>query len=95
VNPVLSWLDEREPAPPLALTEWLTVPDRGLPLIDTLIESGNEALAEAERRPGRDRHAAFYLLAADALFTYACEAAADDEDVEEKLRAMLERPRNS
>ena len=93
MNPVLSWLDEREPAPPLEMREWLTVQDRGLTLIDALTEAGHEALEQAMQRPGRDRHAAFYLLTADALLTYACEAAADDDDVEEKLRAMLERAR--
>lgn len=91
MNPLVNWLDEREPAPPLELKEWLTVPDRGLPLVDALVEGGHEALEEAMRRPGRDREAAFYLLAADALLTYACEAAAAAADVEEQLRSILER----
>lgn len=91
MNAVVSWLDEREPAPPLELREWLMVPDEGLDLVDALARAGSGALEEAVRRPGRDRDAAFYLLAADALLTYACEAAADGEDVERKLRAILER----
>jgi hypothetical protein len=37
-------------------------------------------LSEALRRPGRVRESAFDLLAADALITYACEAALDVEE---------------
>lgn len=92
MNPLaVRWLDEREPAPPLELREWLMVPDDGLPLVEALTAAGTQALAEAVRRPGRDREAAFHLLAADALLTYACEATAHEPDVEARLRQILER----
>ncbi len=85
------WLSEREPAPPLELQEWLALPQDELPLVDALAEAGRTALGEAVRRPGRDREAAFHLLAADAFFTYACEAATETEDVEAALRDVLAR----
>lgn len=88
---VRAWLESREPAPPLELVEWLTVPDRHLPLVDHLAEAGMDALLRAEARPGRDREAAFQLLAADALLTYACEAAAEQDDVEGALSRVLDR----
>jgi hypothetical protein len=37
-------------------------------------------LASALSKPGRVREAAFDLLTADALLTYACEAALEGED---------------
>lgn len=86
-----AWLSQREPAPPLELQEWLALPDHELPLVDGLAEAGRVSLQEAERRLGRDREAAFYLLAADAFFTYACEAATETEDVEAALRGVLSR----
>jgi len=85
------WLAGREPAPPLELQEWLALPDDDLPLVDALAEAGRVCLERAQRRPGRDREAAFHLLAADAFFTYACEAATETEDVEAALRGVLSR----
>lgn len=52
---------------------------------------GMRALREALERPGRDRPAAFRLLAADAYLTWACEAAVDLDEPEEALRELLER----
>lgn len=37
----------------------------------------------------KSRQGAFRLLAADALITYACEAAADEEDVEAALNEVF------
>ncbi len=91
MNPFLNWLDAREPAPPVELEEWLAVPDRGMPLVSALVQGSQEALERATERPGRDRDAAFYLLAADALLTYACEAVAEGDEVEARLQAILER----
>jgi hypothetical protein len=47
------------------------------------------ALREALARPGRDREAAFALLAADGLLTHAVERYADTEDPETALRVLL------
>jgi hypothetical protein len=46
-------------------------------------------LDEALARPGRVRESAFALLAADALLTYACEAALDSDDPDRALRGLL------
>jgi hypothetical protein len=40
--------------------------------------------------PGRVRENAFHLLAADALLTYACEAALESDDPEAALLRSLE-----
>ena len=48
-----------------------------------------ERLASARSRPGRVRETAFELLLADALLTYACEAALEEERPEEALRTIL------
>ncbi len=54
---------------------------------EALARAGTAALAEAIALPPGERDAAFRLLAADALLTWACEAAAGAPDP----RAMLER----
>jgi len=48
------------------------------------------ALTEALARPGRDREGAFRLLAADALLTWAAEAAVEEGDPEAALAAMVQ-----
>lgn len=50
---------------------------------------GMAALADALAAPGQDRAAAFRLLAADALLTYACEAAAEENRPGETLERLL------
>ena len=54
------------------------------------LSGGREALLFALRHPGRNREAAFALLAADALLTLACEQALDVDDPEEVLLEILE-----
>lgn len=81
---VAGWLDTREPAPPAALDgrvrralgpalggDVSTVRDASLAAAESLL---TEALAAG----CRDRVQAIGLLAADALVTYAFEAAADE-----------------
>jgi len=46
-------------------------------------------LDAARARPGRVRESAFRLLEADALLTYACEAALESGDPEAALRRIL------
>jgi hypothetical protein len=55
-----------------------------------LAELGEAALRRALENPGRDRGAAFHLLAADAFLTYACEVGAEEADVQGSLMALLE-----
>jgi len=85
------WLAERSPS----------VPGSFLPLLlgtgsvgscdsVTLGKAGGDALARALARPGRNRAAAFALLTADALLTYACEALIEEEgDVGHGLEALI------
>ena len=89
MDPLAKWLAEREPAAPEALRrrfEPLDAP--GASISEALANLAADHLAEALDRPGQNRAAAFYLLAADALLTYACEAAADQEDPEAALRSL-------
>jgi hypothetical protein len=59
--------------------------------VEALLEGGLAELGRARAEPGRVRRSAFHLLAADALVTYACEAALEHADPEEALRRVLER----
>lgn len=87
---IRAWVRGRAPAPPEPLLEW--VPDAPLEggyEVRDLVAAGLGALEQAQRRAGRDREAAFRLLAADALLTYACEAATEGADVEGALAEVL------
>lgn len=57
---------------------------------DVLLAAAREALAGAIARPGRVRQSAFELLVADALITYACEAALESERPVEALERLVE-----
>jgi hypothetical protein len=54
-----------------------------------LTAEGLARLHLARARLGRERASAFRLLEADALITYASEAALDSEDPENALRRIL------
>jgi hypothetical protein len=84
-------LASREPPPPPELLEWLPAVRGQGSLIEALAAAGRETLSRALERPGRDREAAFLLLTADALTTYACEAAAGAADPVGELRIVLAR----
>lgn len=71
----MPWLDVEE-APELRPWEALT-------------RSGIESLDRARAVPGRVRDSALHLLRADALLTYACEAALDEPDPGETLTGIL------
>lgn len=94
------WLATRTPAAPDPLKAWWKVPnlrtdrDRGVASVsEALLDAGLVHLEEAVVRPGRDREAAVQLLAADALITYACEAASEAANLEGVLREVLGRVR--
>jgi hypothetical protein len=73
------WIGARVPAPPAALSQRLAeivrddTCDGSESLPDSLISRAEELLAQI----GNDRSSATDLLAADALITYAMEAAAE------------------
>ncbi|HET9985454.1 MAG TPA: hypothetical protein VFQ38_17765 [Longimicrobiales bacterium] len=77
VAATLEWLDARTPAPPPELRSRMAdalAPAQTLP--GALAEAALSCLQAALARGG-DRAAALDLLAADALLTYAMEAAAE------------------
>ncbi len=94
----IDWRATRTPPAPDELKAWLSVPDGGTDpdggaasVTESLLQSGLLHLEEAVARPGRDREAAYQLLAADALVTYGCEAASESADVRGALREVLDR----
>lgn len=84
------WLRDRRPEVPAAFLSLLLPGEtRAFTGPEGLEEAGAEAVAEALAAPGRNRTAAFRLLAGDALLTYACEAAAGEERPGETLGILL------
>jgi hypothetical protein len=92
VTDVRGWLARRAPEPPPPLRRWLeAVPCAGAGLGEALLGGALVELGQARAAPGRVRESAFHLLAADALVTYACEAALDDVDPVGALGQILGR----
>ena len=85
------WLDTRRPAVPDGLKERLAAEGEVAVSVAGLADLGIAALDRAEVARQLDRHAAFQLLAADALLTYACEAAVDEPEVASGLHLILDR----
>lgn len=89
MNDLSEWMGARRPTPPMSLEPWLGEGGAAMTR-EALTRRAIEALAAAEGRPGRDRAAAFDLLAADALLTYACEAALDSDAPDAELGALFQ-----
>ena len=89
MSDVWEWLEARSPRPPEDLRAALHLDRTSPPLIEALTDAGLRRLSEARARPGRVRESAFRLLEADALLTYACEAALESEDPQGALRHIL------
>jgi hypothetical protein len=87
------WLEVRMPGVPSEFLPHLLGHGRTeAPTAEGLEALGEEAIARALERPGRDREAAFALLTGDAFLTYACEASAQDEgDVGVALIGIIKR----
>jgi hypothetical protein len=88
VSHAAEWLATREPPPP-GLAARLRREGHGGSLSEVFTSAACALLAEARARPGRVRESAFRLLEADALVTYACEAALDAEDPESAILDVL------
>ena len=88
-----AWLEARRPSAPADLAERVTRSAREQPAdvdrISALVREACDRLDAARARPGRVRESAFELLAADALVTYACEAALETDDPVVSLREIL------
>lgn len=86
-----SWISSRNPPAVMPLARWTDTGEVAgagdRPGI--LVELATSALRSALELPGNEREGAYHLLAADALFTYACEAALETEDVEGALLSIL------
>jgi protein involved in temperature-dependent protein secretion len=87
VTDLRGWMERRTPVAPMSLDQWVAASD-GDPGHE-LTELGYRALERARTNPGRVRESAFDLLAADALLSYACEAALEAEDPADALRCLL------
>ena len=86
------WVADREPPAPEELRRWLEPgPSQGSSVSEELGDAAAHHVDEVLKLLGRNREAAFHLLAADALLTYACEAAAGEEDTEAVLTGLLDR----
>lgn len=91
------WIATRTPPAPDELKSWFKIPDGGADprgsvatrVQRSLLKAALVHLEAAVVRPGRNREAAYQLLAADALITYGCEAASDATDVRGGLREIL------
>ena len=79
-----AWLAARSPAPPDSLAARMraavssTAPDESKPIPEGLLAAGAAVLRELLDEGRESRDSALDLLAADALVTYAFEAAAEE-----------------
>ena len=77
---------------PAELLEWVRTYAGASPEadVDELLAGVRRALQHSLKHPGRDRQAAYSLLAADGLLTLAVERLADAEDPEARFHALIE-----
>jgi hypothetical protein len=92
------WLASRIPAPPENLLERMRAEIERLGIsgadvsAQNLADAGASILKSLDERGCSDRSSALDLLAADALFTYAFEAASQSaKDVDEASRYVLDK----
>jgi hypothetical protein len=83
------FLASRTPPPPEALKAWLVAGARGGEAARVLTDQALGELAGSRAVAGRVRESAWHLLAADALLTYACEAALDGSDPPRDFEELL------
>ena len=90
------WLDARQPAPPeplkTRLRELIANAPPNADLGELMLERGTTLLESILRGDATSRDCAHDLLAADALVTYAFEAAGETPaDLESRARAAMRR----
>ena len=83
------FLASRTPPPPEALGARIAAGARGGEATRALTEQALGELARSRALAGRVRESAWHLLAADALLTYACEAALDGSDPPRAFEDLL------
>ncbi|HSW30843.1 MAG TPA: hypothetical protein VLH75_15260 [Longimicrobiales bacterium] len=84
-----SFLSRRTQPAPEALAARLVAGASGVEAIWGLTDQAAGELASSRAMAGRVRESAWHLLAADALITYACEAALDGVDPPRALEELL------
>jgi hypothetical protein len=90
VTDCVAWISRRQPRPPEPLLRWLEQAGQTGPVsFRVLLRPALRALERARLNPGRVRRSAFDLLGADALLTYACEAALESPDPALAFDALL------
>jgi len=82
-------ITERTPPPPAPVVAWVERFGSAAPGVSCLCDRGARALAAALDTPSGKREAAWALLAADALLTWAVEDAADAPDPAAALDRVL------
>lgn len=90
MSDTVDWLDARRPSPPPELDVAIRSSVGSVRTPRALLAAAVERLDAALARPGRVRESAFDLLVADAVTTYACEAAMESSDPETALKELLE-----
>lgn len=86
-----AWVARRTPRAPEDLEAQLSEAVGGRAAsAESLADVARALLEAAVSRPGRVRESAFELLLADALVTYACEAALEQGDPTEVLGRLSE-----
>ena len=92
------WLGSRSPRPPAALSgrlQTVLADSLGAPAIgacDVFIAAAERLVAELLRADNTSRHSALDLLTADALMTYAFEAAGGDvATIDDRASAAMTR----
>lgn len=89
------WIASRTPQPPMALRERVAYRlGEGAQLDagearETCMDAARQTITELTSAGGTSRDSAIDLLAADALITYAIEAAADSAGLREQLDDMI------
>ncbi len=85
-----AWLSGRRPSPPEEVSDTLHVDAGNAPLHARLQAAAVRRLDESRSGARGAREDAFPLLAADALLTYACEAALESPDPDEALSSLMD-----
>ncbi len=89
MSDIRTWIETRRPPAPMDLGRWLHADAESGSMTERITFLARTALDEARAQPGRVRESAFQLLAADALVTYACEAALEEANPPAALRTIL------
>lgn len=84
-----AFLSRCAPPPPPALEARLMAGVHAGDALPALTRQAVEELGRSRAAAGRVRESAWHLLAADALITYACEAALNGSDPPRELEELL------